>query len=833
MPTFNNLESLDSVRTKINNAILETEQNTLDIVTLGDDIDVGVAAAEAAAAAALVSKDAAAVSATIATDQATISTTKASEASVSAVSASSSAATATTQAGNASTSAGLAASSEATATTQAGIATAKAAEAAASAANSLAFLTRADFIVWLATNTPPVGTTVLAEGLRYKYIGTGTAITDAPGYVPNGIIFVDHFKALPDGTTDNTVTIKAAHDYVKSLGGGKLYFNTGVYLFSSLLKDGDNVTWCGQGSGYKNAEFTQKDKAKVIASASTVFRYNGPANGLWIDCRPTSFFARNKAVGGGMQDVLLDSLTGTNKAGIALLDRNVEHSLYRDVVFLGATSYAVGATGMLTGFSTGDNNSAYTKFDRCLFLDKVVLPSGTNSIGGGNLLVLGAEFNHTNPYLDHCHFVSSSPSITEVHVENCDHAHFENIRCNTGGMVIHADDTGVYNVLRMLRYKNKANGGFTVGNTVTGASSGATGVVAEVREGGSTGFGAVFLSGYTGIFTAGENLQVAGTTRGVGENRTHLKTYDVVGAISAGDTIVGATSGASMLVDEVFTDTDGLCGVLFANAGSVTGVFAEDELLQVLGVTRAKVAETQQAIGVTSFWSTQRNPSSYARFIDIGRYFGKLTYKASVSGTSGTKGNILRGYAVVDPFSIGLPTIEVGSTEAKSAQVLVTVDSLPGEAALGTVVGMTYGRQAADATVSLGSALSHTTSGSWQTVAWDTETHDPMAAVDLPTFNTRVTIPGGVYRVRVTGAVRFPANATGQRGVRTLINGTQPVGSSELLVNAASAGVTTLNLNTAWVAVVPGQKIEMATYQSSGGALNMNATATFMQVEFG
>lgn len=62
----------------------------------------------------------------------------------------------------------------------------------------------------------------------------------------------------------------------------------------------------GQGSGYKNAEDLQNDKAKILARAATTFRYAGDADDVWITRRPKSLFARNKMVGGGMANLALE-----------------------------------------------------------------------------------------------------------------------------------------------------------------------------------------------------------------------------------------------------------------------------------------------------------------------------------------------------------------------------------------------------------------------------------------------------------------------------------------------------------------------------------------------
>lgn len=97
-----------------------------------------------------------------------------------------------------------------------------------------AFASRADFIA--ALGWPWASGAVLSDGtVQYEYIGTGTAISDMPGWVPFGSIYPEHWakcgwlngEATP--TADDAIPMKTALDYATALRlalkliGGKNY----------------------------------------------------------------------------------------------------------------------------------------------------------------------------------------------------------------------------------------------------------------------------------------------------------------------------------------------------------------------------------------------------------------------------------------------------------------------------------------------------------------------------------------------------------------------------------------------------------------------------------
>ena len=65
------------------------------------------------------------------------------------------------------------------------------------------FSTRAAFVTWASGKTPSVGTVIGAAGMDYRYTGSGTVISDLPGWVPAGSAYPDHWaQNTTPGTTD-------------------------------------------------------------------------------------------------------------------------------------------------------------------------------------------------------------------------------------------------------------------------------------------------------------------------------------------------------------------------------------------------------------------------------------------------------------------------------------------------------------------------------------------------------------------------------------------------------------------------------------------------------
>lgn len=638
------------------------------------------------------------------------------------------------------------------------------------------------------------------------------------------------FSALDFGISegqDNTEAMQAMIDYVATLpGGAKVYFPAGVFEFGYVHWHADLLTIEGAGDGQILMEQEQRSKEKFYPRGPTTFVYNGAANGLWIDRRPRSWFSRNKSFGGALRNVTLDGVTGTNKAGILVWDRGTRSMKYENVTFAGATSRMLDVSGCYTLFGAGDPNSEGATVRDCFLTDKCVDENGGNLNGGGSCLALGTEYNATNCYFWNNTLHTALGTDYALEIEESDHCAFFNTRIGTGEARLHADDTGPFNTRTVLRYRDQI---FTMspGSGVVGQSSGATATIEEVRVGNENGFGALILSGVSGTFTAGEVLVIDSEPVATVENRTMMMVFDYAGG-AEGITLTGGTSGATMEVDEVFTDPkEPRAAVLFAYPAGITGTFsAQETLLDGDNNLIARPTKTQSPIGtVDDHWQAQINPRSLSRYNSMFRFFGALTAKATSAGSASCFGHEVYNFAVVDPFSITRPTVEAG------AQLRVFADAGHGEHASQAAIPFTVGGQPAVIQQERTGVFAVVHNG-WRKIGWNTLNLDTLNALG-GSANSDVTVPAGVRRAKVTAQVQLAANSTGQRGVRLYVDGAQFTDpGSEVLVDATSAGEITLQLTTPWLPVAGGEVFTIHVFQDSGVSIDLQPAYSWMEVEF-
>lgn len=109
----------------------------------------------------------------------------------------------------------------------------------------------------------------------------------------------------------------------------------------------------------------------------------------------------------------------------------------------------------------------------------------------------------------------------------------------------------------------------------------------------------------------------------------------------------------------------------------------------------------------------------------------------------------------------------------------------------------------------------------WTKIDLDGEDIDPKAMHSTVTNITRVTVPvAGVYRVY--GRVQYEANATGIRGIDFYKNNSG-LSLTSTYVDNLGAGTSASATNSAIVKCAANDYIEILGYQSSGGALNVQA----------
>jgi hypothetical protein len=93
------------------------------------------------------------------------------------------------------------------------------------------FATRAAFVSWASGKTPATGAVIDAAGYAYRYTGTGSAISDLPGWVPLGYAFPDHWgQNVTPGVTNMVAAMTAALGY-----SATVYLSGGTYAVGSTL----------------------------------------------------------------------------------------------------------------------------------------------------------------------------------------------------------------------------------------------------------------------------------------------------------------------------------------------------------------------------------------------------------------------------------------------------------------------------------------------------------------------------------------------------------------------------------------------------------------------
>ncbi len=117
--------------------------------------------------------------------------------------------------------------------------------------------TRAEFVTYQSTRTFLEGAWVQVAGLTYLFDDASTAISDLPGWKPVGNIYPDHFgENTSPGTTDMTAEIQDAIDYAATFGGGaafgagaEVWFQAAIYkTVGGIIINQSGVSLRGTGS---------------------------------------------------------------------------------------------------------------------------------------------------------------------------------------------------------------------------------------------------------------------------------------------------------------------------------------------------------------------------------------------------------------------------------------------------------------------------------------------------------------------------------------------------------------------------------------------------------
>lgn len=122
--------------------------------------------------------------------------------------------------------------------------------------------------------------------------------------------------------------------------------------------------------------------------------------------------------------------------------------------------------------------------------------------------------------------------------------------------------------------------------------------------------------------------------------------------------------------------------------------------------------------------------------------------------------------------------------------------------------------------------ISHTTSGTWQVVTFDSERWDTGGMHSTVTNTSRITIPtgcGGKYLIGYN--LGFATNTSGLRGAQVYVDGSIVI--EHQLTDTVSASYSWLLSGSTLASLSAGQYIELRAWQNSGGALNIAANSNY------
>ncbi len=128
-------------------------------------------------------------------------------------------------------------------------------------------------------------------------------------------------------------------------------------------------------------------------------------------------------------------------------------------------------------------------------------------------------------------------------------------------------------------------------------------------------------------------------------------------------------------------------------------------------------------------------------------------------------------------------------------------------------------------------------------VTFDTNTYDDLSAHNLTSNTSRIVVPAGMARVRLTGRTTWASNGTGARWGLIIKNGAGAMVSANSVASwstpvGAAGNESSHNFDTGWIPCTAGDYFEMWVAHSAGGSLNLLGpnfgawTGTYFQAEF-
>ncbi|MCF8467411.1 MAG: hypothetical protein K9G33_08435 [Sneathiella sp.] len=111
-------------------------------------------------------------------------------------------------------------------------------------------------------------------------------------------------------------------------------------------------------------------------------------------------------------------------------------------------------------------------------------------------------------------------------------------------------------------------------------------------------------------------------------------------------------------------------------------------------------------------------------------------------------------------------------------------------------------------------------------LGWNSESYDTGGFHDNSVNNSRLTVPGGVSKVIVSGQVRWDSNTSGAREILVEKNGSATYDGRPFRHIGAQPGRTIQGFVSPVLAVTPGDYFEMIAWQDSGASRDIESHAS-------
>lgn len=242
------------------------------------------------------------------------------------------------------------------------------------------------------------------------------------------------------------------------------------------------------------------------------------------------------------------------------------------------------------------------------------------------------------------------------------------------------------------------------------------------------------------------------------------------------------------------------------------------QMLFFAGSVQTEVAQAQAAAAAAAASATEAEASETATAASAAAAAGSATSAATSATNAAAQVTLAAGWA----------------TNANNAAAASAVYASQSLASATTAAASATAAAASAAVAAAGQpgALLRLTAASTQTipdatptaVTWDSIQYD-----DLSFWSggnpSRITIPAGVTRVRITGGIRWTASGTGERKLKVRSNGgtyeANSIWGSDDRPSDASGDAT---ITSPILEVTAGQYFELIVEQNSGGGLDIDAS---------